>query len=419
MKLLNVLLIGSGGRESAMLPQILSSPLLQMCYFAPGVPQIFTHEKLVSTEIDVNSNSDILKFCKGQNIDFIICGPEVPLCNGVVDELALHGIVCFGPNKMAAELENSKIFMKDVLSKANVPTAKYRTFSAGQEKQAFKFLSSLQGKIVIKTDGLAAGKGVVICENVQDAEKVLREFFSGRFGSAGKRVVIEEFLEGREVSVFAICDGKQAIPFFHACDYKKVHDGDAGPNTGGMGSFAPSFLSDSEFREIVNRYFVATLAELENRGISYRGFLFGGLIITNEGPKFLEYNIRMGDPETQSIMPLLVCDLLEILIKASKKELVASDIKFKSGYAVTVVMASGGYPGEFTKGHEITGINDISCTVFPGGIQKKEDKFVTNGGRVLCVTAVAESKAEARQKVYENVKKIRFEGMHFRSDIGK
>lgn len=419
MKLLNVLLLGSGGRESAILREVLKSKFLGICYFSPGIVQDFKHEKLVITPLDIFSNYDIAVFCKNYSIDFVICGSEVPLCNGIVDELAKYNIVCFGPNKMASELENSKIFMKDILTSASVPTAHYQAFHIHQEKMAMLFLSSLHGKIVIKADGLASGKGVIICNDTQEAEKTLKEFFGGKFGDAGKRVVIEEFLEGREVSVFAICDGEKAIPFFHSCDYKKIYDDDCGPNTGGMGSFAPSFLSDEQFREIVHKYFSATLSELKRRGISYTGFLFGGLIITQEGPKFLEYNVRMGDPETQSIMPLLDCDLLNLLVKASKKELRANDIKFQEKYAVTVVLASGGYPSEFTKGYEITGIKDVSCTIFPAGIKQKDEKLLTDGGRVLCVTAVMETKESARQEVYKNVEKIRFNKMHYRKDIGK
>ena len=242
MKLLNVLLLGSGGRESAMVFSVLKSRLLNKCYFASGVVQLFEHAKLQIVNFDINNNSEILDFCKKNAIDLVICGTEVPLCNGVADVLTANNILCFGPSKMASQLENSKIFMKDVLVKAGVPTAKYQTFNTNQKNEAFAFIESFDGKIVIKTDGLAFGKGVVICENTEHAKIELDEFFDGKFGEAGKSVVIEEFLEGKEVSVFAICDGKTAIPFFHACDYKKVYDGDLGPNTGGMGSFAPSFL---------------------------------------------------------------------------------------------------------------------------------------------------------------------------------
>lgn len=414
----NVLLIGSGARESAILSAVLNSSLLKKCFFS-GVVQFFSHNKLEITRIDTNNNDDILTFCRKNNIDFVICGPELPLCNGIVDFLENNGIAIYGPNKMASQLESSKIFMKDVLSKAGVPTAKYQTFTLYELEDAKNFILTFPGKIVIKTDGLASGKGVYICEDHQSAITVLQEFFDGKFGDAGKSVVIEEFFDGKEVSVFALCDGKTAIPFYHACDYKKIGDGDTGLNTGGMGSYAPSFLKKDEFESIVNQYFNATLNELQKRGIQYKGFLFGGLIITNEGIKFLEYNIRMGDPETQSIIPLLDCDFLEVLLKSYNGNLRSEDIKLLDKSAVTVVLASQGYPEDFEKNKEITGFGNVTCSIFPAGIYEKSGKFFTNGGRVLSITAVANSKKEARNNVYENLTQIIFDGMYYRKDIAK
>lgn len=416
MEKIKTLLIGTGGRESAFLYKILQSPLLEKCFFC-GIPQFFTHEKLEIVNLDAADNAKIVEFCKKNAIDFVIPCPEAPLCNGIVDALSEAGIESFGPNKLASQLEGSKIFMKDVLQKAGVPTAKYRTFTSEEFTQACEFIREFVGKIVIKTDGLAAGKGVYICENQSDAQQVVEEFFQGKFGNAGKKIVIEEFFEGPEVSVFAFCDGKNAIPFFHACDYKKVFDGDLGLNTGGMGSFAPSFLSENDFKSIVKTHFNATLAELQNRGISFTGVLFGGLIITKDGAKFLEYNVRMGDPETQSILPLLKSDLLEILLKSSRGQLVDGDIEFENRACVTVVLTSGGYPLDFEKNKEITGFSDISCLAFPAGLQQNNGKFVTSGGRVLCISAVENSILEARETVYQNVAKISFEGVHFRTDI--
>jgi phosphoribosylamine--glycine ligase len=415
----NILLIGSGGRESALLHAILKSNSLNICYFAPGIPQVYFNEKLQFRNIDISQNDIVIKFCKENNVNFVICGPELPLCNGIIDDLEKNGISAYGPNKNASQLEGSKIFMKDVLQKAGVPTAKYQTFTNRELTQALEFLKSFVGKVVIKTDGLASGKGVYICESFEESSQVLQEFFAGKFGNAGKSVVIEEFLEGREVSVFALCDGKNAIPFYHACDYKKISEGDVGLNTGGMGSFAPSFLTQNQFNEIVNKYFNATLEELQNRGIAYKGFLFGGLIITKDGPKFLEYNIRMGDPETQSIMPLLNCDFLEILLKSYKGELTQSDIKFTNNHAVTVVLASGGYPLEFQKHKEITGLDDVSCFVFSSGLYKKDNKFFTDGGRVMSITATANNQIKAREEAYKNVQKIVFDNIYYRKDIAK
>ena len=418
MKKVTVLLIGAGGRESAFLNKILQSPLLEKCFFC-GIDQLFINPKLEIVKIVLSSNEEIVNFCKKNGIDFVIPCPEIPLCNGIVDALSDAGIESFGPNKAASQLEGSKIFMKDVLEKAGVPTAKYRSFTSNEFVLASKFLEEFSGKIVIKTDGLAAGKGVYICESRTEATQVLREFFDGKFGNASKKVVIEEFFEGPEVSVFAFCDGKTAIPFFHACDYKKVFDGDLGLNTGGMGSFAPSFLKKSEFKNIVKTHFNATLAELSKRGISFTGVLFGGLIITKNGVKFLEYNIRMGDPETQSILPLLKSDLLDILLKSSRGQLVEGDIEFEEKACVTVVLTSGGYPLEFQKNKEINGFHNISCLAFPAGLQNIDGKFMTSGGRVLCISSVGNSIEEARNEVYKNVKKITFEGVHFRTDIGK
>lgn len=412
----NVLLIGSGGRESAILEVLLKSPSLDLCFFT-GFTSL-QNKKLKPANIGV-SFSETVSFCKSNSINFVIVGPEAPLCEGIVDELEAHGIMVYGPNKSASALESSKIFMKDVLSKAGVPTAKYGSFSFNEENNAINFIKTFEGKIVIKTDGLASGKGVYICEDETSAITVLKEFFQGKFGEASRKVVIEEFLDGREVSVFALCDGKKAIPFFHACDYKKIGEGDTGLNTGGMGSFAPSFLSDGDFTQIVEKYFNATLTELNRRGISYKGFLFGGLIITKDGAKFLEYNIRMGDPETQSIMPLLDCDLLQILIKSHKGNLTAADIKFKNSHAVTVILASNGYPLDFEKGHAITGTQDVSCSVFPAGVLEKNGKLFTNGGRVLAITATAQTQEQAREIVYRNIEKISFHGMYFRRDIAK
>ena len=415
----NILLIGSGGRESALLHAILKSNLLNICYFTPGVHQVHFHEKLQLCDINISQNDVIIKFCKENNVNFVICGPELPLCNGIIDELEKNGISAYGPNKYASQLEGSKIFMKDVLQKAGIPTARYQTFTDSEFIQALEFLKSFTEKVVIKTDGLAAGKGVYICESFIESSQVLQEFFAGKFGNAGKSVVIEEFLEGHEVSVFALCDGKNAIPFYHACDYKKIGEDDTGLNTGGMGSFAPSFLTNNQFHEIVNKYFNATLKELQNRSIVYKGFLFGGLIITKNGPKFLEYNIRMGDPETQSIMPLLNCDFLEILLKSYRGELTQSDIKFTNNHSVTVVLASGGYPLEFQKHKEIIGLDDVSCFIFSSGLYKKDGKFFTDGGRVISVTAIAKNQTEARNEVYKNVQKIVFDNRYYRKDIAK
>lgn len=400
-----------------MLSTILHSPSLEVCFFAPGVVQPFVDSRLQIANVNTLDNQEVLNFCLNNSINFVIIGPELPLCNGLADYLEKHNIPAYGPSREAALLEGSKIFMKDVLQKAGVPTAKYQTFTNKELDNAVEFLNTFSGKIVIKTDGLASGKGVYICENRDEACIVLQEFFAGKFGDAGKKVVIEEFLEGREVSIFALCDGKKAIPFFHACDYKKIGNGDTGLNTGGMGSFAPSFLEDTDFRSIVNKYFNATLLELQRRGISYKGFLFGGLVITKEGPKFLEYNVRMGDPETQSIMPLLDCDILAVLKKSHEGTLIEGDIKFKKKYAVTVVIASKGYPLDFEKHKEIQGMDKVDCNLYAAGLYQKESKFFTNGGRVVAIAAVGSSNEEAREVAYQNVKKISFDGIYYRDDI--
>ncbi len=416
MKKANILLVGSGGRESAILESLLQSECLIACY--SNVIRINEHHKLLPCEVQYENHNDVIAFCKEKNIDLVIIGGEAPLCDGLADSLNDAGILTYGCNKKASLLESSKIFMKDILCKAGVPTAKYKNFTSDELPDAENYISTFNGQIVIKTDGLAGGKGVYICANQTEALEVLKEFFDGKFGNAGKKVVIEEFLEGREVSVFAMCDGGKAIPFFHACDYKKINEGEAGLNTGGMGSFAPSFLSDNQFRETVNKYFNATMQELLRRGIKYTGFLFGGLICTKDGIVFLEYNIRMGDPETQSIMPLLESDIVEIIFQSINGTLQESDIKFSNKSAVTVVLASEGYPLNYTVGKEIIGMQNTACQIFTAGVKKQGSKYLTSGGRVLGVTAIGSTVKEAQDSVYQNIPHIHFDGKYFRRDIG-
>lgn len=413
-----VLLLGSGGRESAMLMSILQSPSVEIC-LSSALSQGFAHEKFIYCDLDFNNFPIILAIVNQFNINFVIVGTEEPLCNGVVDFLEENGVAVYGPTQNAALLEGSKIFMKDILEKAGVPTAKYQAFSCKKIQEAIEFAKSLGEKVVIKTDGLAGGKGVYICENIQEVDTVLQSFLHGKFGSAGENVIIEEFLDGKEASIFALCDGKKAIPFFHACDYKKIGEGDTGLNTGGMGSFAPSFLTNKEFEEIVEKYFNATMQELTKRGVEYKGFLFGGIIKTSTGIKFLEYNVRMGDPETQSILPLFDGDFVETLRKSCNGTLIKSDIKFLNKKSVSVVLASKGYPVDFPTGKEISGIENANCNIFLAGIKTGNGKIFTNGGRVMALNAIAENFEIARNEVYKNIAQIHFDGKYFRKDIAK
>ena len=413
----NVLVIGNGGREHRIVLSLLSSTNVKNVYIINGNGGTSSH----NINISPSNHEEVLKFINANDITLTIIGPEVHLSEGIVDFLEANKKIVFGPSKEAAKLESSKIFMKDVLTKAGVPTAKYKTFTSTEEVEAIKFINEFKSSVVIKTDGLAAGKGVVIAESKEDAIKEVKEFFAGKFGDAGKSIVLEEFLDGFEVSLFGISDGTNVICFGSACDHKRIFDNDLGLNTGGMGTFSPSFLSLQEEEELTKKLIVPVVEELKRRGIIYKGVLFAGLMISESEVKVLEFNARFGDPETQSLLSRFEGDFYEVCLKSAEGKLNGYKPKFSTQTAVSVVIASRGYPESSSKGDEITLPKTLQNNefIFHAGTILETDILKTNGGRVLAVTALGETKKEARDKAYQIASQIKFEGMQFRKDIAE
>lgn len=415
---MKILVIGSGGREHAIIHQIKQSPLTKAVFCIPGNAGI---ESIcsVNSNIKIDDNQAIINFCHQNQIDLVIIGPEQPLVNGLVDDLKKAGIKSFGPSKLASRLEGSKIFTKKICDKYHIATAKYQNFD--NMAPAIKYLDEIGIPCVIKADGLAAGKGVIIAANKNEAETAIKEIFSGKFGEAGKKIIIEEFLTGPEVSFFAICDGKTALYFGDACDHKKVGENETGPNTGGMGTYSPSFLVSNELKnEIINSIINPTLKAMKAENSSFTGFLFAGLILTKDGPKLLEFNTRLGDPETQVLLPRLETDLVELIIKACDENLAGSEIKLKNEAAICVVLAANGYPENYQKGTEIKNleaIKDKNIIVFHAGTKKENNKILANGGRVLGITALSKDIKQARIMVYGAINLIDWKEGFYRKDI--
>ncbi|MDR1066449.1 MAG: phosphoribosylamine--glycine ligase [Clostridiales bacterium] len=409
---MNVLIIGGGGREHAIGWKIKRSPSLDKLFFAPG--NAGTAEIGENIAIKTDDFAALAGFAKDNRIGVTIVGPEAPLQAGIVDYFKRNGLRVFGPSKAGAALEGSKSFAKTFMKKYDVPTANYKTFDS--QSDALDALNSMQYPIVVKADGLAAGKGVIICASKSEAEKAIGAIMGDRaFGAAGDTIVIEEFLEGPEASVLCFTDGETLVPMESAGDYKRAFDHDKGLNTGGMGSVSPAFgYTPDMAREIADK----TLKGLKAEGFDYRGIIYIGLKLTSDGPKVLEYNVRFGDPETQALLPRLDSDLLEIINAVTDGELNGANIKWKKEKAVSVVMASGGYPETFNAGYVIKGVPKNDVAVFHAGTALSEGKVVTNGGRVLAVTALGADMDSAREKAYEAVKKITFKDSHYRNDIG-
>lgn len=415
---MKVLIVGGGGREHAIAYKLAQNSRIEELYCAPGNGGIAKVAQCV--DISATDIPNMVAFCKEKGIDFVVVAPDDPLALGMVDALEAEGIRAFGPNKQAAQIEASKSFSKELMKKYHIPTADYEVFDDYESAQAYLETSKLP--IVLKADGLALGKGVLICETRQQAMEGLKQIMLDKsFGDAGNRVVVEEYIEGPEVSILTFCDGKTIVPMKSAQDHKRAYDGDQGLNTGGMGTFAPSPKYTREIQqEVEEKIIQATLDALNSEGITFKGVIFFGLMLTKEGPKVLEYNARFGDPETQSVLMLLKTDLLDIFEAVVDERLEELDIQWEEDKsAVCVVMASGGYPESYPKGLPITGLDEVSgAVVFHAGTKQQDGQILTNGGRVLGVTAVGKDIQKAREIAYSNVAKIQFDGAHFRRDIG-
>ncbi|MBI4970305.1 MAG: phosphoribosylamine--glycine ligase [Candidatus Omnitrophica bacterium] len=417
---MNILVIGSGGREHALVWKIKQSPLVKKIYAIPGNVGIAQIAECVPGNVeDLDFLAD---FATKQKIDLTVVGPELPLVTGIVDQFQSLGLKVFGPSKRAAQLEGSKIFAKAMMQKFGVPTGAFETFTEGEKAKAYAIESEYP--LVIKADGLAAGKGVVIVQSAEEAVSVLNDFFNKKiFGDAGTKVVIEEYLEGPEVSILALTDGKIVIPLASSQDHKRVNDGDLGPNTGGMGAYSPyPLLLDADIKALVKQTVEPIVYGMGENGIPFRGILYAGLMLTEHGPKVLEYNVRLGDPETEAVLPRMKSDIVPLLLACAEGNLKTDRCEWHENAAMTVVLASGGYPGTFEKGIEIFGLQEAEnsgAVVFHAGTSKNTSgKIVTAGGRVLAVTASGETLLDAREKVYAAVSKISFRGMHYRRDIG-
>lgn len=415
---MKVLVIGSGGREHAIAYKLSSSPQVDQLFAMPGNPGMAEIATLV--EGSVEDLDGILKFVEQKKIDLTVIGPEVPLCMGLADLLEDHGHMVFGPRQQAAKLEGSKAFSKHFMAKHHIPTARYEEVNDYQE--ALNALEHFDYPVVVKADGLAAGKGVVICEDASQAKTALKEMMvDGIMDGAGRTVVLEEFLEGFECSLLCFVDGKTILPMVSAKDHKQIYDGNQGPNTGGMGSVSPNpFLPEGIEQKLETKILQPFLKGLQEDGLDYRGVVFIGLMIDRQNePKVLEFNVRFGDPETQSILLRLDTDLCEVMVACAKRTLDQITLKWKEETVACLVLASSGYPGSYPKGLTISGLERVQdVIVFHAGTKKVEDELQTNGGRVLNICAYGKDLEEARAKVYQAAEVIDFEGKYYRHDIG-
>jgi phosphoribosylamine--glycine ligase len=421
---MNILLLGAGGREHALAWKIAASPLVDRLYCAPGNAGIARECELVA--LDIADHSAVIAFCKSNRIDLVVVGPEAPLCVGIVDDLNIAGIKAFGPSKAAARLEGSKGFTKDLCKANKIPTAAYQRFAAAAPAKAY--VRAQGAPIVVKADGLAAGKGVVVATSIAEAEAAIDmmfagSMFAGGLGEAGAEVVVEEFLAGEEASFFALCDGESAIALASAQDHKRVFDGDEGPNTGGMGAYSPAPVMTPELsRRAMDEIVLPTVRAMKAMGVPYKGVLYAGLMITAEGPKLIEYNVRFGDPECQVLMPRLMSDLVPALLACCDGMLKNFDLRWYPDAALTVVMAAKGYPGSYAKGSVIEGLDAAAevegVEVFHAGTKAEGDRILANGGRVLNVCALGKSVGEAQARAYAAVDRIRWADGFCRRDIG-
>lgn len=416
---MNILLIGSGGREHAIAKKLYESPDTKKIFCTPGNPG--TEKYAVSVVLNTSNHNEILSYCKNNEINLVVIGPEIPLVEGLVDFLNKYNILVFGPKKFAAKLEGSKKFTKEICEKYNIPTAKYKSFN--EENLAIDYLKIQNFPIVIKADGLAAGKGVIIAENLNEGIDAIKKIFSGIFDEAGNKIIIEEFLIGEEVSFFILADENNFIELTSAQDHKRIGLNDTGPNTGGMGAYSPAPIMTEELKKkTIERIIKPTLEAMKKLGCPFTGILYAGLMITNEGPKLIEYNVRFGDPECQVILPRLKTDLLSLIVNCCRNKLSESIVEWNKNYALTIVMASEGYPGSYKKDQLITGIDSAeknpNTTIFHAGTKKSGNSIMTNGGRVLSVTCFGKTVKEANLSAINAIKLIKWDNSYYRSDIG-
>ena len=416
---MNILILGSGGREHALAWAVQQNPKCDRLWMAPGNPGMAALGECVA--IDIEDAAAILTFVQQQEIDFVIIGPEAPLALGVSDALRAADILTFGPSKAAAALEASKNLTEQICDAAKAPTAAYGHFSDAQSAKTY--IAAQGAPIVVKADGLAAGKGVIIAEDIQTACSAVDDMFAGEFGSAGVEVVIEEFMEGEEASFFVLCDGENVLPMGSAQDHKRVGDGDSGPNTGGMGAYSPAPVLTQEIAEkALHEIIRPTMAEMRRRGIPYQGVLYAGLMIEEGQPRLVEYNVRFGDPECQVLMMRLGAQALDLMLATAQGQLNTAKINWADDHALTIVLATQGYPGAYQKGSEIKGLDDLAFDsqqmVFHAGTKQEGTTLRANGGRVLNVTARAETLSAAQSRAYELLEKIDWPDGFHRTDIG-
>jgi phosphoribosylamine--glycine ligase len=418
---MRILVIGSGGREHALVWKIAQSKLVDKIFCAPGNGGIAQQAECV--DIKADDIPHVLDFARREKIDLTVVGPEAALAAGIVDEFEKYGLKIFGPNKKAAQLEASKVFSKQLMAKYKVPTAEFKVFDNAAE--AKKYIEQIGAPCVVKADGLAAGKGVVVADTVGEAIGAVSAMMEEKvFGAAGSKIIVEECLEGQEASILVFTDSKEVVALASAQDHKRVFDNDRGPNTGGMGAYSPApIVTAPLFKEILEKIVYRTIDGLVKEGIIYKGVLYAGVMITKDGPKALEFNVRFGDPETEAILPRLDSDLLEAMLALAEGDISKLKLKWKKEACVCVVCASQGYPGKYEKDKEIFGLDEADklkgIVVFHAGTRKEGKKILTNGGRVLGVTGLGSTIKEAIEKTYGAVEKIHFDGMQYRRDIGR
>jgi len=416
---MNILLIGSGGRENAIAKALHESEGSKKIFCTPGNPGIENYAE--SLILNTSNHNEVLNYCDNNNINLVIIGPEVPLVEGLADFLTQYDILVFGPKMLSAKLEGSKKFTKEICEKYKIPTAKFKSFN--EEMLAIEYLKKQKFPIVIKADGLAAGKGVIIAENLDEGIDAVQKNFSGAFSDAGKEIIIEEFMIGEEVSFFVLADENSYVELTSAQDHKRIGLNDTGPNTGGMGAYSPAPIMTNELKkETIERIIEPTLRAMKDLNCPYTGVLYAGLMITDEGPKLIEYNVRFGDPECQVILPRLKTDLLSLIINCCENKLNESFIEWDKRYALTIVMSAGGYPESYEIGKLITGINlaeeDPNITIFHAGTKKEGNSIFTNGGRVINITSFGNSVKEANLSAINAIKMIKWDNSYYRHDIG-